>query len=60
VPTAKRRRADRKAGQALGRQQPAGRGKQRSIGGRVLRTLPSPPEDRQLVAQHHDLKLTLA
>jgi hypothetical protein len=60
VPAPKRLRADCKAGQALGRQQPAGRSKQRSIGGRVARTLTDAPQDRQLVAQHHDFKLTLA
>jgi hypothetical protein len=59
VPPAKRLRADRKAGPPLGRQQAARRGEQGSVGVRVPRPLPSPPEDRQLVAQHDDLKLPL-
>jgi hypothetical protein len=50
VPAAKRLRADRKAGPARGRKQPAGRSQQGSVGRAVLRPLPSAPEDRQLVA----------
>jgi len=59
VPAAERLRADRKAGPSLGREQPADRSEQGLVGGRVLRPLPSAPEDRQLVAQHDDLKLPL-
>jgi hypothetical protein len=59
VPAAKRLRADRKAGPPLVREQAARRSKQRPVGGRVPRPRPSAPEDRQLVAQHDDLKLTL-
>jgi len=56
VPAAKRLRRDRKA---LGREEAARRSEQRAVGGRVPRPLPFAPEDRQLVAQHDDLKLTL-
>ncbi len=59
VPAAKRLRADRKAGPPRGRKQPAGRSQQRSVGRGVPRPLPSPPKDRQLVAQHDDFKLPL-
>jgi hypothetical protein len=30
-----------------------------AVGGRVLRSLPSAPEDRELLAQNHDLELPL-
>jgi hypothetical protein len=56
VPAAKRLWADRKA---RGREQAARRSEQRPVGGRVPQPLPSAPKDRQLVAQHDDLKLTL-
>ena len=56
---AKRLRADRKAGPPLSREQPAHRSEQRPVGGRVARPPPSTREDRQLVAQHDDLKLPL-
>jgi hypothetical protein len=59
VPAAKRSRADRKAGPPLGREQPAHRSEQGPVDGRVPRPLPTAPEDRQLVAQHDDLKLPL-
>jgi hypothetical protein len=59
VPAAQRLRADRKAGPALGREQPADRSEQGPVGGRVPRPPPAAPEDRQLVAQHDDLKLPL-
>jgi hypothetical protein len=57
VPAAKRPRTDRKARPPLGRKQAAHGSQQRSISGRIPRPLPSAPQDRQLVAQHHDLKL---
>jgi hypothetical protein len=59
VPPAKRLRADRKAGPPFGRQQAARRGEKGSVGVRVPRPLPRASEDRQLVAQHDDLKLPL-
>jgi hypothetical protein len=59
VPAAERLRADRKARPSLRREQPAHRSEQGPVDGRVLRPLPSAPEDRQLVAQHDDLKLPL-
>jgi Integrase core domain len=59
VPAAKRSRADRKAGPSLARKEAAGRSEQGSVGGRVPRPLSTAPEDRQLVAQHDDLKLPL-
>jgi hypothetical protein len=59
VPAAKRLRIDGKAGPALVRQQAAGRSEQGPVDARVLRTLAAAPEDRQLVAQHDDLKLPL-
>jgi hypothetical protein len=59
VPGAKRLRAHRKAGPACAGKQPAHRSEQRPVGGRVARPFPSAPEDRQLVAQHGDLKLPL-
>jgi hypothetical protein len=59
VPAAERLRTDRKAGRSLGREQPAYRSEQGLVDGRVLRPLPPAPEDRQLVAQHDDLKLPL-
>jgi hypothetical protein len=43
----------------LGREQPTHRSEQGLVDGRVLRPLPAAPEDRQLVAQHDDLKLPL-
>jgi hypothetical protein len=52
VPAAERLRADRKARPSLRREQPAHRSEQGPVDGRVLRPLPSAPEDRQLVAQH--------
>jgi hypothetical protein len=60
VPAAKRLRANRKAGPALGREQAGGRSQQGSVGGRIPPPLPAAPEDRKLVAQDHDLKLSLA
>ena len=57
VPAAERPRADREARPALERKQPAGRSKQRTISGRVLQPLPAAPQDRNLVAQNHDLEL---
>ncbi len=59
VPAAKRLRAHRNAGPPLGWKQPARGGEQGAVGRRVLRSLSSSPEDRELVAQDHDLKLTL-
>jgi hypothetical protein len=59
VPAAERLRTDRKAGPSLGREQLAYRSEQGPVGGRVPRPLPAAPEDRQLVAQHDDLKLPL-
>jgi hypothetical protein len=59
VPAAKRLRANRKAGPALGWEQTAGRCKQGAIDGRVLRPLSAAPEDRQLVTQDDDLKFSL-
>jgi hypothetical protein len=59
VPAAERLRTDRKAGPSLGREQPAYRSEKGLVGGRVMRPLPSAPEDCQLVAQHDDLKLPL-
>ena len=59
VPAAKRLRAHRKAGPRCGREQPARGSEQGAVGGRVPRPLSSSPEDRELVAQDHDLKLTL-
>jgi hypothetical protein len=59
VPAAKRLRADRKARPPLARKQPARRSEQRPVGGRVLRAPPAAPQDRQLVAQNHDLELAL-
>jgi hypothetical protein len=55
VPAAKRLRADRRARPPLGRKQPARRSKQRPVSCPVLRPAPSAPQDRQLVAQNHDL-----
>jgi hypothetical protein len=60
VPAAKRLRPHRKAGPAPGRKRPAHRSEQRPVGGRVVRPLPSAAEDRELMAQHHDLKLPLS
>jgi hypothetical protein len=60
VPTQKRLRAYREAGPAIAREQPARRSEQGSVDGRVLRPLPATPEDRELVAQHEDLELSLA
>jgi hypothetical protein len=60
MPAAKRLRADRKTRPALRRKQPTRCGEQRSVGGRVMRPLPSAPEDGQLMAQHDDLKFALA
>src|SRR6266540_3030440 len=57
VPAAKRLRPHRKAGPPLGREQPARRSEQGSIDSRVLRPPPSSPQDRELMAQDHDLKL---
>jgi hypothetical protein len=59
VPAAKRLRANRKAGAAFGWEQTAGRCPQYAIDGRVLRPLSAAPEDRQLVTQDDDLKLSL-
>jgi len=59
VPAAKRLRAHRNAGPPLGWKQPARGGEQGAVGRRVLRSLSSSPEDREPVAQDHDLKLTL-
>ena len=59
VPAAQRLRTDRKARPPLGRKQPARRSKQRTVSGPVLRPPPSAPQDRELVAQNHDLKLAL-
>jgi hypothetical protein len=59
VPAAQRLRADRKARPPPGRKQPAHRGKQRTVSGRVPRPPPSAPQDRQLVAQNHDFELAL-
>jgi hypothetical protein len=50
---------DGKARPPLGRKQPAHRGKQRTVSGRVLRPPPSASQDRDLVAQNHDLELAL-
>jgi len=47
------------AGQALVWEQTAGRCEQGAIDGRVPRPLSTAPEDRQLVAQDDDLKLSL-
>jgi hypothetical protein len=60
MPAAKRLRADRKTRPALRRKQPTRCGEQRSVCGRVMRPLPSAPEDGQLMAQHDDLKFALA
>jgi hypothetical protein len=46
VPAAERLRADRKAGPALGREQPADRSEQGPVDGRVRRPPPAAPEDR--------------
>jgi hypothetical protein len=59
MPAAKRLRTDGKAGPPLGRKQSAHRREQGSVGRRVLRPVPSAPEDRKLVAQNHNLKLPL-
>src|SRR6266545_4295761 len=59
VPAAERLRADRKARPPLAWKQPAHRGKQRTVSGRVLRPPPAAPQDRHLVAQNHDLELAL-
>src|SRR6266508_98153 len=59
VPAVKRLRANRKAGQALVWEQTAGRCEQGAIDGRVPRPLSTAPQDRQLVAQDDDLKLSL-
>jgi hypothetical protein len=56
---AERVRADGKARQPFGRKQPARRGKQRTVSGRVLRPPSSAPHDRPLVAQNHELELAL-
>src|SRR5262249_23544483 len=58
VPAAQRPRADRKARPALERKQPTRRSKQRTVSDRVPRPPPPAPQDRQLVAQNHDLALT--
>jgi hypothetical protein len=57
VPAAERPRADRTAGRSPGREQAANRSQQGPVDGRVPGPLPAAPEDRQPVAQHHDLKL---
>jgi hypothetical protein len=59
VPAAQRLRPDRKARPPLERKQPARRSKQRAVSGRVLRPPPAAAQDRQLVAQNHDLELAL-
>jgi hypothetical protein len=59
MPTAERLLADREARPPLGRKQSAGRSKQRTVNGRVLRPPPAAPQDRNLVAQNHDLELAL-
>jgi hypothetical protein len=59
VPAAQRPRTHRKARPALGRQQTARSRQQRPVESPVLRSLPAPPEDRELVSQHHDLELPL-
>ncbi len=59
VPATKRRRAHRKAGPPLGREQPARGSEQGAVGRRVPGPLSSSPEDDQLVAQDDELKLTL-
>jgi Family of unknown function (DUF5937) len=59
VPAAKRPRAHPKTGPPLRWQQAARGGQQRPVDARVLRPLPSPPEDRDLVAQDSDLELPL-
>jgi hypothetical protein len=59
MPAAERLRADRKAGPALGREQRARCGEQRSVGCCVVRPPSAAPEDHQLVSQDHDLKLPL-
>jgi hypothetical protein len=59
MPTAERLRTDREARPPLGRKQSAGRSKQRTVSGRVLRPPPAAPQDRNLVAQNHDLELAL-
>jgi hypothetical protein len=59
MPAAKRLRTDGKADPPLGRKQSAHRRDQGSVGRRVLRPVPSAPEDRELVAQNHNLKLPL-
>jgi hypothetical protein len=59
VPAAKRLRTDGKARPPLGRKQPAHCREQGSVGRRVLRPVPSAPEDRELVAQNPNLKLPL-
>ena len=59
VPAAQRPRTHRKARPALGRQQTARSRPQRPVDRPVPRSLPTPPEDRELVSQHHDLELPL-
>ena len=59
MPAEKCLRADRKAGPALARKQPAGRSEQGPVDGRVLGPFPTATEDRELVAQHNDLELPL-
>jgi len=59
VPAAERLWPDRKARPPLGHKQPARRGKQGTVGGRVLRPPPSAPQDRHLMAENHDLELAL-
>jgi hypothetical protein len=59
VPGAQRPRTHRKARPALGREQTARSRQQRPVDSPVLRSLPTPPEDRELVSQHHDLELPL-
>jgi hypothetical protein len=60
VPAAKRPRTHCEARPPLRREQPARGRQERPVDARVTRPLPSPPEDRELVSQDHDLEISLA
>jgi hypothetical protein len=59
VPAATRPRTHGETGPTLGWEQAARRSEQGPVDGRVPRPLPSPPEDRELIAQTDNLDLPL-